>query len=128
MDMVSLKPLASSEPHAEALLAPSALAPPPLILDFPFQSASRMGPEGGQLAQVSRLCLGPGPCLAPSPQLCSKEKNVHYAQNKQSHRPPGWGGSLEKRWELPLPSDKGSWQLRGQCVCVCVTKVTLSSA
>lgn len=69
-----------------------------------------MGPEGGQSAHIPCLCLGPGPRLGPSLQLCSGEKNVYYAQNKHSRRPPGWEGSSEK-WEPPPPSDKSSWQL-----------------
>lgn len=30
----------------------------------------------------------------------------------------------EKKWEPPSPSDQGSWQLCGLCVCVCVPRAT----
>lgn len=73
---------------------------------------SRTEPDGGQAAHVPRLCLGPGSCLAPSFQLCSEEKNVHYAQNKHLHRPPGWEGSSEVGASTPTSSVS--------CVCVCV--------
>lgn len=73
MDMLSLKLLASP-------LTPQT---------FPSGVLGSMGPGGGQSALVPCLCLGPGSCYVLSLQLCSEEKNVRYAQNKYSHRPPG---------------------------------------
>lgn len=73
MDMLSLKLLASP-------LTPQT---------SPSGVLGSTGPGGGQWAHVPCLCLGPGSRLVLSLQLCSEEKNVRYAQNKHSHRPPG---------------------------------------
>lgn len=117
MSTLSLKLLANSGQQAEPP-TPGTFSPG-LTHTLP-----QTPPLGGQQDGARRRAAGPcalpvfGACFLPSLQLCSEEKNVHYAQNKHSHRPPGWESSSEKKWE-PLPH-----QLCG--LHVCIARATLS--
>ena len=80
--MVTVELPVHPEHQADSLVVSSGLASPTPIQTSSSREVRGMWPEGQQSACVPRLCLGPASCLAPSFQLCSGGKNMHYAQNK----------------------------------------------